>query len=360
MRDSDRYKLAWKFQVDDLPPLGSLQPATWPLTDGLLGAPMQATSLLVKGTRDPLFPNLKKRKRANDAAIEATDNSTTSTTHGDKRAKYYCATCPPALAKTPRQFQGSWGNGEDIAPLDHTSKAYTNVNKANWRRAAFKHTCQGDLELKPGCYPQEHHSKRGCIVPIRQQREVVLDTCPGSRVILMDLCNGVPQTKQSPNCSPKAGKVLSTEQVEQGLKHIYHTVADIARENSSHLPMLASSIKAVNNTFCRRLSCAAAVKLVNRYGNEQNFQTAASSQSSFNNGHELLKDKKASPLIVFQPVPTLLESPKKPTVACFTAMMNTVSKRRFNSQTGYHSEAIATAICTRYMDLATTSVSVTL
>jgi len=92
MRDSDRYKLAWKFQVDDLPPLGSLQPATWPLTDGLLGAPMQATSLLVKGTRDPLFPNLKKRKRANDAAIEATDNSTTSTTHGDKRAKYYCAT----------------------------------------------------------------------------------------------------------------------------------------------------------------------------------------------------------------------------------------------------------------------------
>ena len=144
MRDSDRYKLAWKFQVDDLPPLGSLQPATWPLTDGLLGAPMQATSLLVKGTRDPLFPNLKKRKRANDAAIEATDNSTTSTTHGDKRAKYYCATCPPALAKTPRQFQGSWGNGEDIAPLDHTSKAYTNVNKANWRRAAFKHTCQGE------------------------------------------------------------------------------------------------------------------------------------------------------------------------------------------------------------------------
>ena len=67
-----------------------------------------------------------------------------------------------------------------------------------------------NLELKPGCYPQEHHSKRGCIVPIRKQREVVLDTCPGSRVILMDLCNGVPQTKQSPNCSPKAGKVLST------------------------------------------------------------------------------------------------------------------------------------------------------
>ena len=133
-----------------------------------------------------------------------------------------------------------------------------------------------NLELKPGCYPQEHHSKRGCIVPIRKQREVVLDTCPGSRVILMDLCNGVPQTKQSPNCSPKAGKVLSTEQVEQGLKHIYHTVADIARENSSHLPMLASSIKAVNNTFCRRLSCADAVTLVNRYSNEQNFQTSAS------------------------------------------------------------------------------------
>ena len=45
-------------------------------------------------------------------------------------------------------------------------------------------------------------------MPIRQQREIVLDSCPGPRVTLIDLCNSTPKTVQSPNVSPKAGKVL--------------------------------------------------------------------------------------------------------------------------------------------------------
>ena len=140
MRDSDRFELAWKFSADDFQPMGSLQAGTWPLKAGALGTILTPSSLFIRGTRDPSYPN-KKRKRiekensangANDKPAESADRET---------KKYCCAACPPALPLSNKQFQGSWGNGADIAPVDRAK--FAKKSNTDWRSAAFKHSCQG-------------------------------------------------------------------------------------------------------------------------------------------------------------------------------------------------------------------------
>ena len=192
------------------------------------------------------------------------------------------------------------------------------------------------------------HSIRGCMIPGRRIRFRVMTRSDGSQVVLLDLCTGVPATSRSTD--PKMSKVLSVTQVQQGLKELYAIIEKRARASPGCLPMVLSTVKAMSNTFCTGMALDDACTAVGEFKHEKSFNDNFKPPIS---GQDLIKQTNA-PLIVFQPVPTVLPGRNgKPAIKVHTAVVTTVSRRNFRSQTGYFSEEIADAIVSQHMHLCT-------
>lgn len=192
------------------------------------------------------------------------------------------------------------------------------------------------------------HSIRGCMIPGRRIRFRVITRSEGSQVVLLDLCTGVPATSRSTD--PKMSKVLSVTQVQQGLKELYAIIEKRARASPGCLPMVLSTVKAMSNTFCTGMALDDACTAVGEFKHEKSFNDNFKPPIS---GQDLIKQTNA-PLIVFQPVPTVLPGRNgKPAIKVHTAVVTTVSKRNFRSETGYFSEEIADAIVSQHMHLCT-------